>query len=112
MMNSGNFRMDTLVQPGPITFGLIENIITDTIIVKILPAEVLIQTLEVSVSMYPNLAGRYGAFSGIGFTWDASQKPGERVVRQTVKIHNQPIDMGRSYSMAIHSFVGDGGDGY
>ena len=42
MMNSGNFRMDTLVQPGPITFGLIENIITDTIIVKILPAEVLI----------------------------------------------------------------------
>lgn len=76
MMNSGNFRMDTVIKPGPITFGVIENIITDTIVVKLVPAAVLIEALEVSVSMYPNLAGRYSDFSGIGFTWDASKKPG------------------------------------
>ena len=33
MMNSGNFRMDTLVKAGPVTFGVIENIIIDTIVV-------------------------------------------------------------------------------
>ena len=42
MMNSGNFRMDCKIEPGPITFGTIENIILDTIIVKIVPASILI----------------------------------------------------------------------
>lgn len=42
MMNSGNFRMDTIIKPGPITFGVIENIITDTIVVKLVPANILI----------------------------------------------------------------------
>ena len=62
--------------------------------------------------MYPNLAGRYSVFSGIAFTWDASKKPLERVQRESIRIHDKPIDMDRSYSIAIHSFVGDGGDGY
>ena len=76
MMNAGNFRMDAYIKAGPITFGVIENIITDKVVVKLISAEILVQALEVSVSMYPNLAGRYMAFSGIGFTWDASKKPG------------------------------------
>jgi 5'-nucleotidase len=68
--------------------------------------------LEVSVSMYPNLAGRYMAFSGIGFSWDASKKPMERVLPETIKIHEQPLQKERVYKVAMHSFVGDGGDGY
>jgi 5'-nucleotidase / UDP-sugar diphosphatase len=79
MMNGGNFRMDMVIPPGPITFGTIENIITDTITVKLVSAEKLLEALEVSVAMYPNLAGRYCAFSGIGFTWDASLKPMHRI---------------------------------
>jgi len=62
--------------------------------------------------MYPNLAGRYSAFSGIGFTWDASKKPGERVLHETVKIHEKPIDLNRDYKVAVHSFAGAGGDGF
>lgn len=62
--------------------------------------------------MYPNLAGRYMAFSGIGFTWDASKKPGERILPQTIKIHDEAIDLGRIYKVAMHKFVADGGDGY
>lgn len=73
MMNSGNFRMDTLVKAGPITFGVIENIITDRIVVKIVPGHALLEALENCVSMYPNLAGRYSAFSGISFNWDPSK---------------------------------------
>lgn len=87
MMNSGNFRMDTYVKAGPITFGVIENVITDKIVVKLVPGRVLVEALENNVSMYPNLAGRYSAFSGIGFTWDASKKPGERVIVDSIRIH-------------------------
>ena len=45
--------------------------------------------------MYPNLAGRYSAYSGIGFTWDASLKPMERVIRDSIKIQGESIDMNR-----------------
>jgi len=41
-MNSGNFRMDTVIKPGPITFGVIENVITDKVILKLVPGLVLI----------------------------------------------------------------------
>lgn len=43
--------------------------------------------------MYPNLAGRYSAYSGIGFTWDASQPPGKRVLVDTIRIHDKKIDL-------------------
>ena len=62
--------------------------------------------------MFPNLAGRYSVFSGIDFTWDASKKSGERILIDTVKVHDENIDMNKIYKIALHSFVGDGGDGY
>ena len=62
--------------------------------------------------MYPNLSGRYFVFSGISFTWDASKKPGHRIIVQTITIHDEVIDLNKSYRVALHSFVGRGGDGY
>jgi len=62
--------------------------------------------------MYPNLAGRYSAFSGIGFTWDASQPPGKRILVNTVRVHDEKIDLDRVYKAAVHSFTSDGGDGF
>ena len=113
MMNSGNFRMDTLVKAGPITFGVIENIILDTIVVIKVSAPTLIEALENCVSMYPNLSGRYSAFSGLGFTWDGSKKPGERVLIDSIRFHEtEKLDMERTYLLAVHSFTADGGDGF
>lgn len=45
MCNSGNFRMDTYIKPGPITFGVIENIITDNVVVKLVPGKILIDAI-------------------------------------------------------------------
>ena len=42
MCNSGNFRMDTYIKAGPITFGVIENVITDKIAVKLVRGDILI----------------------------------------------------------------------
>jgi hypothetical protein len=89
MMNSGNFRMDTYIKAGPITFGVIENVITDRVVVKLVAGNILVAALENCVSMFPNMSGRYSAFSGISFTWDASKKPGQRILVETIKIHEE-----------------------
>jgi 2',3'-cyclic-nucleotide 2'-phosphodiesterase (5'-nucleotidase family) len=113
MMNGGNFRMDAYIKAGPITFGVIENIITDKIVVKEVPGRILVEALENCVSMYPNLAGRYSAFSGISFKWDASKKPGSRVIVDSIHIHEtEKFNLDKIYKVAMHSFAGDGGDGY
>lgn len=77
----------------------------DIITVKLIPAKQLLEGLNVSVSMYPNLSGRYCAFSGIGFTWDASLKPGERVLLETVRINDSPVDMAKTYKIAMFKFM-------
>ena len=65
------------------------------------------------MSMYPNLSGRYCACSGIGFTWDASKKPGERVLMESILVHeSEKLDMDKVYKVAVHSFAAEGGDGY
>jgi hypothetical protein len=33
-MNSGNFRMDCEIKEGPITFGVIDRVIEDNVVVK------------------------------------------------------------------------------
>ncbi len=62
--------------------------------------------------MYPNLAGRYSAFSGLTFTWDCSKKPGNRILVETVIVHEDHIVLDKIYKVAMHSFMGLGGDGY
>lgn len=64
-MNSGNFRADTYIAAGPVTYGVLTNIIQDEIVVKKVKGDRLLMGLENCVSMYPNLSGRYSTFSGI-----------------------------------------------
>ena len=45
IMNAGNFRMDQLLKPGPVTYGVATNIIEDIIILKKIPGKTLIQGL-------------------------------------------------------------------
>lgn len=86
-MNAGNFRMDCQIQPGPITFGVIERVIEDDVVVKRVTGSQILKGLETCVSMYPNLAGRYSALSGLAFEWDSSKKPFERVNNDSVRIN-------------------------
>jgi 2',3'-cyclic-nucleotide 2'-phosphodiesterase (5'-nucleotidase family) len=62
--------------------------------------------------MYLNLAGRYSAFSGIEFIWDTSRRPGSRILVDTIILQDKKIDLNRIYKIAIHSFTGEGGDGF
>lgn len=62
--------------------------------------------------MYPNMAGRYSALSGLAFEWDCSKKPYQRVNYDSVRINGERVDMERTYKVAMHSFMGMGGDGF
>ena len=86
-MNAGNFRMDCELKEGPITFGVIERVIEDHVVVKQVSGSLIIKALENCVSMYPNLAGRYSALSGLAFEWDSNKQPFERVNKESVMIN-------------------------
>lgn len=62
--------------------------------------------------MYPNLSGRYSAFSGIRFTWDSQKPSGHRVIHDSVKITEKDFDMNHEYIVATHHFQAVGGDGF
>ncbi len=55
--------------------------------------------------------GGFPQVSGIQFSFDATRKPGARLVE--VKVDGQPLDDARKYTLTTSSFVAlDGGDGY
>jgi 5'-nucleotidase len=55
--------------------------------------------------------GGFPQVSGIQFSYDASRRPGDRIV--DVKINGQPMAVSRKYSLTTSTFVAlDGGDGY
>lgn len=104
--------MDTYIQAGPVTIGVLTNVIHDVLVVLKVPGKALIEALENCVSMYPNLSGRYCSVSGIEFTWDCSKKPNNRVLVETVKVNGAPVDLEKVYRVAVHSFSSKGGDGF
>ena len=67
--------------------------------------------LENSVYAYPKLDGRFSAFSGLKFSFDAEQPAGSRVFGIT-DMEDKPFDLTREYTVAIKYFISIGRDGY
>lgn len=86
--------------------------------VEITGAE-LKEMLETGVSAMPEASGAFPQVSGLCFTYDISQQPGQRVtgaVRQGAdgSCTGEAIDLGESatYALATNDFTASGGDGY
>jgi 5'-nucleotidase len=115
LMNGGSVRADELLAPGQLTVRDILSILPfKNKLVKIeITGETLRAALEHGVSRAAEDAepGGFPQVSGIQFSFDASRKPGDRIV--DLKINGQPLDPARKYTVATTTFVGiDGGDGY
>ena len=55
--------------------------------------------------------GGFPQVSGIQFSFDATRKPGNRLV--DVKVNGHPLDDAKKYTLTTTTFVAiDGGDGY
>ncbi len=50
--------------------------------------------------------------SGFSYTWDAGGQPGSRVLRDSVKLNNEPINPAKDYRVTVNSFLAAGGDSF
>ena len=65
----------------------------------------------VSRSAEDSEPGGFPQVSGIQFTFDASRRPGSRIVE--AKVNGLPLDDAKKYTLTTTTFTGlDGGDGY
>ena len=75
------------------------------------PGRIVKDMLEVSVSSYPKLEGRFATFSGIKFSFDPDQPPGNRVF-DVKDINDKLFDFTADYKVALKNFISIGRDGY
>ena len=115
MLNGGSIRADSIIGPGRLTMRDLLSILPFKN--KMVKVEVTGATLRaalehgVSRSAEDSQPGGFPQVSGIQFSFDASRKPGSRLV--DVKVNGRPLDDNKKYTLATSSFVAlDGGDGY
>ncbi|KAK0620658.1 Metallo-dependent phosphatase-like protein [Immersiella caudata] len=112
LMASGTIRGDQIYAPGPIKVKDITNCFPfeDPVVVIRVKGSALREALENGVSLYPALEGRFPQVSGIKFTFDPSQKPGQRIT--SVEAAGAPLDPERVYTLSTRGYMGRGKDGY
>ena len=81
------------------------------IVIIRVPGRIVKDMLEVSVSSYPKLEGRFASISGLKFSFDPDLPPGSRVFN-ILDLNDKPFDFSRSYNIALKNFISIGRDGY
>jgi 5'-nucleotidase len=114
-MNGGSVRTDELIGPGKLTVRDLLSILPfKNKLVKIeVTGATLRATLEhgVSRSAEDSQPGGFPQVSGVQFSFDASRRPGDRIV--DVKVNGLTLVNEKKYTLTTTSFVAlDGGDGY
>lgn len=114
LINAGAIRSDCIIPKGLLTLKDIKNILPmPGKLVKLeVTGDELIQVLEIGVSRYPNLEGRFPCVSGITFIFDPKQDTLKRIVRESIRINNNPLELDKKYTLACRNFIASGKDGY
>ena len=72
--------------------------------------QTVLASLESGVSKLPDAAGQFPQVSGLTLHVDARAPAGRRV--SDVQVNGVPLDLKKTYTLAIPDFLLDGGDGY
>ena len=114
-MNGGSIRADAVIGPGRLTQRDLLSILPFKN--KLVKIEVTGATLRaalehgVSRSAEDSEPGGFPQVSGLKFSFDATRKPGARLVDVTV--NGLPLDDAKKYTLTTTTFIAlDGGDGY
>lgn len=112
LMASGTIRGDQIYPPGVLLLKDILNCFPfeDPVIVIRVKGTAILEALENSVRLVPALEGRYPQVSNIQFKYNPFLASGSRVL--WAKIHGDPLQPERTYTMATRGYMGRGKDGY
>ncbi len=112
LMAAGTIRGDQIYPPGVLLLKDILNCFPfeDPVVVIRVKGKAILDALENSVCLVPALEGRYPQVSNIQFRYNPNSASGSRVL--WVKVHGEPLDLDRSYTMATRGYMGRGKDGY
>lgn len=114
LLNGGSIRSNTTYGPGQLTKRDVLSILPfENPVVKVeVTGAQLRAALEHGVARAREepQAGRFPQVSGLRFSFDASRAAGSRVT--SVAVGGQPLDDKKTYTLAVNTFVLDGGDGY
>jgi 2',3'-cyclic-nucleotide 2'-phosphodiesterase (5'-nucleotidase family) len=111
--NGGGIRAKKIYTPGTtITRGdILTELPFGNVVVKLeLSGAQIWEALENGVSQFENGAGRFPQIAGISFVWNPKAQAGSRII--SAKIGGQPLNKGRSYTVATNNYSASGGDGY
>ena len=111
--NGGGIRAGKIYTPGTIITRrdmLLEMPFGNVVVKLKLTGAQIWEALENGVSQVENIAGRFPQVSGVSFTYNPKAQAGSRVV--SAKIGGQPLNKGRSYTVATNNYAAGGGDGY
>jgi 5'-nucleotidase/UDP-sugar diphosphatase len=116
IQNGGGIRAS--VPPGEITMGQVLEVLPfgNQISVLELSGEQLLAALENGVRQVEEAAGQFPHVGGLRYTFDANAEAGARIAQveiwdEAAKQH-APLDIGATYTVAVNTFLADGGDGY
>jgi 5'-nucleotidase / UDP-sugar diphosphatase len=112
IVNSGSIRGDRLFPAGPLTRRtLIEmHPFNNAICTVRIPGRVVLAALNSGVSKLPGTAGQFPQVSGLTMRVTLSAPAGNRV--SDVRVGGQPLDLDKTYSVAISEYMLRGGDEY
>lgn len=112
IVNSGSIRGDRVYPTGPLSRRtLLAMHPFGGVVCKIqMSGRDLLVALNNGVSRMPGTDGRFPQVSNLTMTITPSAPPGNRV--GNVIIGGQPLDLGRTYTVAVTDYQVEGGDGY
>jgi 2',3'-cyclic-nucleotide 2'-phosphodiesterase (5'-nucleotidase family) len=112
LVNSGGIRGDRVHQPGSITrYELVQIHPFGNVICTIaVPGRIVVAALEHAFSRLPAAAGQFLQVSGMKLRVDLNAPAGSRV--RDVSVQGQPLDTGKTYTVALPDFMLLGGDGF
>jgi len=111
--NGGGIRGKKIYAPGTTITrrDILSEMPFGNVVVKLeLTGAQIWDALENGVSQVESNAGRFPQVSGVSFIYNPKAKAGSRVI--SAKIGGQPLNKGRTYTVATNNYAAGGGDGY
>ena len=112
LINGGGIRGDRVLPPGPLTRRDVYTLLPFTnAVMKIeITGLALRQSLEHSLAQADNQGGGFLQVSGVQVSYDGRRAGGGRIV--AVEIGGKALDPNARYTVAIPTYVANGGDGH